>query len=114
RVRWRGDRSIDWSVWSWRSKPRDASAPSDSRSRPRTGAYGQVHPGRETAQAGARAVKIPLPFTVAVCLHLPVRAIGSQAVAAPRLLILADPKMLPALANGLREGGRFDVLPVPL
>jgi len=35
-------------------------------------------------------------------------------VAAPRLLILADPKMLPALANGLREGGRFDVLPVPL
>jgi len=35
-------------------------------------------------------------------------------VAAPRLLILADPKMLPALSNGLREGGRFDVLPVPL
>ena len=35
-------------------------------------------------------------------------------MAAPRLLILADPKMLPALANGLREGGRFDVLPVPL
>ena len=35
-------------------------------------------------------------------------------MAAPRLLILADPKMLPALSNGLREGGRFDVLPVPL
>ncbi len=28
---------------------------------------------------------------------------------APRLLILADPKMIPALAAGLREGGRFDV-----
>jgi len=35
-------------------------------------------------------------------------------VAAPRLLVLADPKMLPALANGLREAGRFDVLPIPL
>src|SRR5882757_5267084 len=57
---------------------------------------------------------IRLPFTVAVCLHREVRAIGSWSVAAPRLLILADPKMLPALANGLREGGRFDVLPVPL
>src|SRR5882757_5932970 len=57
---------------------------------------------------------IRLPFTVAVCLHREVRAIGSWSVAAPRLLILADPKMLPALANGLREGGRFDVFPVPL
>ena len=35
-------------------------------------------------------------------------------MAAPRLLVLADPKMLAALANGLRESGRFDVLPVPL
>ncbi|MFL5408610.1 MAG: hypothetical protein ACJ79O_22535, partial [Myxococcales bacterium] len=35
-------------------------------------------------------------------------------MAAPRLLVLADPKMLPALANGLREAGRFDVLPIPL
>jgi hypothetical protein len=35
-------------------------------------------------------------------------------VPAPRLLILADPKMLPALAGGLREGGRFDVTAVPL
>jgi len=30
-------------------------------------------------------------------------------LSAPRLLILADPKMLAALAGGLREGGRFDV-----
>ena len=35
-------------------------------------------------------------------------------MAAPRLLVLADPKMLPALANGLRDAGRFDVLPIPL
>lgn len=27
-----------------------------------------------------------------------------------RLLVVADPKMLPALTNGLREGGHFDVL----
>lgn len=33
---------------------------------------------------------------------------------APRLLILADPKTLPALAGGLREGGRFDVTAVSL
>ena len=32
----------------------------------------------------------------------------------PRLLIVADPKMLPALSGGLREGGRFDVQAVPL
>ncbi len=32
---------------------------------------------------------------------------------ATRLLVLADPKMLPALASGLREGGRFDVLTLP-
>jgi hypothetical protein len=31
-----------------------------------------------------------------------------------RLLIIADPKMLPALANGLRDGGKFDVIAVPL
>lgn len=31
-----------------------------------------------------------------------------------RLLVVADPKMLPALANGLRDGGKFDVLTVPL
>jgi DNA-binding NarL/FixJ family response regulator len=35
-------------------------------------------------------------------------------VPATRLLVLADPKMLPALANGLREGGRFDVLTLPI
>jgi len=35
-------------------------------------------------------------------------------VAAPRLLILADPKMIPALAGGLRDGGRFDVTAVSL
>jgi DNA-binding NarL/FixJ family response regulator len=34
-------------------------------------------------------------------------------VPATRLLVLADPKMLPALASGLREGGRFDVLTLP-
>ena len=33
---------------------------------------------------------------------------------APRLLVLADPKMLPALAGGLRDGGRFDVSAVSL
>ena len=33
---------------------------------------------------------------------------------APRLLVLADPKMLPALAGGLRDGGRFDVTAVSL
>ena len=33
---------------------------------------------------------------------------------APRLLVIADSKMLPALANGLREGARFDVQTVPL
>jgi hypothetical protein len=33
---------------------------------------------------------------------------------APRLLILADPKMIPALAAGLREGGRFDVTALSL
>ena len=33
---------------------------------------------------------------------------------APRLLILGDPKMLPALAGGLRDGGRFDVTGVSL
>ena len=33
---------------------------------------------------------------------------------ATRLLLIADSKMLPALANGLREGGLFDVLTVPL
>ena len=33
---------------------------------------------------------------------------------ATRLLVIADSKMLPALANGLREGARFDVLTVPL
>ena len=32
---------------------------------------------------------------------------------ATRLLVLADPKMLQALASGLREGGRFDVLTLP-
>jgi DNA-binding NarL/FixJ family response regulator len=32
----------------------------------------------------------------------------------PRLLIVADAKMLPALSTGLREGGRFDVQGVPL
>ncbi len=32
----------------------------------------------------------------------------------PRLLIVADPKMLPALSGGLREGGKFDVQAVPL
>jgi len=31
-----------------------------------------------------------------------------------RLLIIADPKMLPALANGLRDSGKFDVVAVPL
>ncbi len=31
-----------------------------------------------------------------------------------RLLIIADPKMLPALASGLREGGKFDVLTIPI
>ncbi len=35
-------------------------------------------------------------------------------MAAPRLLILADPKMIPALAGGLRDGGRFDVTAVSL
>jgi hypothetical protein len=34
-------------------------------------------------------------------------------VPATRLLVVADPKMLPALASGLREGGRFDVLTLP-
>ena len=33
---------------------------------------------------------------------------------ATRLLVLADPKMLPALANGLRDGGKFDVLTLPI
>ena len=33
---------------------------------------------------------------------------------ATRLLVVADQKMLPALANGLRDGGKFDVLTVPL
>jgi DNA-binding response OmpR family regulator len=33
---------------------------------------------------------------------------------ATRLLVIADSKMLPALANGLRDGARFDVLTVPL
>src|SRR6266446_5404657 len=37
-----------------------------------------------------------------------------RTVAAPRLLILADPKMIPALAGGLRDGGRFDVTAVSL
>ena len=32
---------------------------------------------------------------------------------ATRLLVLADPKMLPVLANGLREGSKFDVLTLP-
>jgi DNA-binding response OmpR family regulator len=32
----------------------------------------------------------------------------------PRLLIVADPKMLPALSGGLREGARFDVQAVAL
>src|SRR5207248_11665746 len=31
-----------------------------------------------------------------------------------RLLVVADSKMLPALANGLREGGTFEVVAVPL
>jgi hypothetical protein len=31
-----------------------------------------------------------------------------------RLLVVADPKMLPALASGLRGGGAFEVLTVPL
>jgi len=31
-----------------------------------------------------------------------------------RLLVVADPKMLPALAGGLREAGRFEVVPVSL
>ena len=31
-----------------------------------------------------------------------------------RLLVVADPKMLPALATGLREGGRFDVVPLAI
>jgi len=35
-------------------------------------------------------------------------------VAATRLLVIADSKMLPALANGLRERGNFDVVAVPL
>jgi CheY-like chemotaxis protein len=35
-------------------------------------------------------------------------------VPATRLLVVADSKMLAALANGLREGGKFDVLTVPL
>jgi DNA-binding NarL/FixJ family response regulator len=35
-------------------------------------------------------------------------------VAATRLLILADPKMIPALAGGLRDGGTFDVTAVSL
>ena len=33
---------------------------------------------------------------------------------ATRLLVVADSKMLAALAAGLRDGGKFDVLPVPL
>src|SRR5207245_2661166 len=33
---------------------------------------------------------------------------------APRLLVLGDSKMLPALAGGLRDGGRFDVTGVSL
>ncbi len=32
----------------------------------------------------------------------------------PRLLVIADPKVLPALTSGLREGGRFDVTAMPL
>jgi CheY-like chemotaxis protein len=35
-------------------------------------------------------------------------------VPATRLLVVADAKMLPALANGLRDGGKFDVLTIPL
>jgi len=35
-------------------------------------------------------------------------------VPATRLLVVADSKMLAALAAGLRDGGKFDVLPVPL
>ena len=31
-----------------------------------------------------------------------------------RLLVVADPKMLPALAGGLREGGKFEVVAVSL
>src|SRR3989440_7591110 len=45
------------------------------------------------------------------------RGVGSfsrRNVPAPRLLVLGDPKMLPALAGGLRDGGRFDVTGVPL
>jgi hypothetical protein len=33
---------------------------------------------------------------------------------APRLLVIADPKMLPALSSGLRDGGRFEVVPQPI
>ena len=33
---------------------------------------------------------------------------------ATRLLVIADAKMLPTLANGLRDGARFDVLTLPL
>src|SRR3954467_11821920 len=93
---------------------RDASSASDSGSPASAAACRQVRPRREIAQAGAPADEIRLMSTVAVCLHRGAPEIGSQSVAAPRLLILADPKMLSALANGLREGGRFDVLPVPL
>src|SRR5207237_3468358 len=67
-----------------------------------------------TTQAGALAVKLSSYSSDPLCLHQVERAIGSRSVAAPRLLVLADPKMLAALANGLRESGRFDVLPVPL
>jgi CheY-like chemotaxis protein len=35
-------------------------------------------------------------------------------VSTTRLLVIADSKMLPALANGLREGGRFEVAAVAL
>jgi CheY-like chemotaxis protein len=35
-------------------------------------------------------------------------------VPAPRLLIVADPKTIPALAGGLRDGGKFDVTAVSL
>ena len=33
---------------------------------------------------------------------------------ATRLLVIADPKLLPTLAAGLREAGRFDVVAVPI
>src|SRR3989442_11457489 len=50
--------------------------------------------------------------------HPTMRGVGflseRETLAAPRLLILADPKMIPALAGGLREGGRFDVTALSL